>query len=690
MAGRNQHHIPQSVLKGFARDPNEDLPRVWHYRRGAPVVPKLTADVAAQRDFYSKPSQSGDPTLDDKITEYERVRFTPLLDRLRSVPSGGAIDHDDAAEYLGHLVPRGDHMRRMFTDTMERFLGGAATFMADPSRIAQHLGLEDLEPGGEALAQLRKRIASSGISPFLALGQIPPELVERLAFALIREFGPVAFGRASAAAVSEFQEMSRDVKARVREAHADALERVGAGHRMPRLEGFVFTIAETHAELLLPDCVAVAFDNACVASPFVMSKRENVALIFAPLSPKRALVGRARPDIAIPDDAHLAEKLASCSHMLFIAASDHFRELHARLGAVSDAEVDRIASNVFQQPVELLPAAAPLEAQARNFELTTPADFTEDEKAELGRLVADVASDVHSVMALECLENATVMDSGTLDDCGLYLVDHGAMDGHIRAGKLKLRVLLPRAVGETLVRDSSPDDYLLSLQVLVAALTKAAAASRLDHLSEDYFREAGTESHAALHYRGVGHSLPTYLALRALRATGDDPRLYAQMDASAMAALTQADGRIETLKDAFEQHPDADEFMRGAGECVTMVTCAAASIAGRLGGDLDAFPLFRQGLRDRGLLSWFRRFARDLEKFWEEPRSVRGPRSWGIHSERLLMSWAVATWATEGGRFTLWLPPPLFVQALRAGLQEVAARMEEMEMAADPKRAAAS
>jgi len=687
VAGRNQHHIPQSVLKGFARDPNEKLERVWHYRRGAPVAPKLTTDVAAQHDFYSKPSQAGEKTLDDKITEYERVRFTPLLWRLRSVPAGGNVEHDDAAEYLGHLLPRSDHMRRMFSETMQRFLGGATEFMSDPSRVAQHLGLEDMEAGGEALAQLRKRIAKSGVAPILALGQIPTELVERLAFALVREFGPVAFERASAAAVREFQEMSLDVKSRVKEAHADALERVGAGHRMPRLEAFTFTIEETQSELLLPDCVAVGFDHAGRASPFVMVKREDLALIIAPLSPHRALVGRVGPEVAIPDDAVLAEKLASCSHMFFIAASDHFRDLHGRLGAVSDPEVDRIAGTAFARKTELLPAREPLAAQARSFELTTPADFTEEEKAALGDLISDVASDVHSVMAIECLENVTVMDTGTLDDCGLYLVDHGGMSARIQDGKLRLRLFVPRAAAEALARDSSPEDYTLALQVLVSALTKSAAASRLDHLSDEYFRNAGTDSHPALHYRGVGHSLPTYLALRALRVIGDDPRLFTQMDGCAAAALTQADARIEELKAAFEAKPDADTFMYAAGECVTMVTCAAAAAAGRLGGDLDAFPLFQQGLRDRGLLSWFRRFARDLENFWDEPRSVRSPRSWGIHSERLLMSWAVATWATEGGCYTLWLPPPLFVQALKAALQEVAARMEEMESAADQERA---
>ena len=677
MAGRNQHHIPQSVLKGFARDPNENPQRVWEYRRGAPVAPRPTHEVAAQRDFYSKPAPAGEASLDDRITTYEGERFAPLLKRLRSVQAPGPVEHDDAAEYIGHLIPRGDHMRRFFGETMARFLGDAHSFIGDPDKIRAHLGFDDLEPEGVALEEIRKLIVKTGAAQLLVLAEIPEKPVERLGFAVLREYAEPALSHASAKAAKEFAEMSIDVKGRVRQAHTDALERIGEAHRMKGLEDFVFSIEETTAELLLPDCVAVALDESGLASPFTMLKRAETAMILAPMAPHRVLVGRRDPNALIPDDADLAPKLAACAHMFFVAASDNFRDLHEKLGSVSETELSRIIDGVFERPRKLLPSEQQASAEARPFTLTTPSGFTDVETNELGQFIADVAGDVHATMALGCLERVTIQEGGALNDSGLYLVDQGAMDGELVEGRLRLWIYLPRALGETLVRDSADTDFRLSLLVLISALTRVAAASQLDALSPEYFRDLGTDTNAAMHHRGMVWALPAYAALAALRVANEEPRFDELMDEAAANALAKADQHMAAGKATFTTDGNADAFARVAGECVMMTTNASAAVAGRGAGSLAAFPKFAAALMERALTNWFARFSRDLAAFWDEPRSVANPRAWGLHSERLMMRWGVMTWAVEGNRFMIRVFPEAFVEAADKAMKGLASQLDQ-------------
>lgn len=670
MPGRSQHHIPQSVLKGFARDPSEDPKRVWHYLRGAPVAAKATTEVAAQRDFYSKP-ETGAVTLDDVITKYEEDVFTPLLLRLRDRAPGEVVPHGEAAEYLGHLIPRGDHMRRVFTETMGRFLNDAEGFIGDPEKLGSHLGFDNLEPGGEVLKQMRRMMEDPRFAPFIKLMQIPPQLIERLGFALLREFAAPLLNDASSKAAAEFALMSIDVKGRVREAHTDALVRIGPGHPMQRLEQYTFTIEATEGEMLLPDCVAVGLNDEGDASPFAMMKREEAKILVAPLSPHRLLVGRVTPGLALPSDVELVEKLAACSHMFFVAASDSFRALHERLGEVSEVEVSRIVDGVFDRPIELLAAGAPADpTKTRSYQLETPEGFTENEIANLGATITDLARDLHAIMPLDCLAGFTVAELGHLEDCGKYILDPGAFHG-VNDGELKLWAILPRAAGETLVREAREADYRLAYLTATTALVRVGAASELDRLSDNYFRRE-----ACMHYRGMAAALPAYPAVHRVRSLIFESPLLDQIDAAAVDALVTADAEIELAKGAFRKTSDDGPFSRSAVQCVLRVATAASVVAGIGEGDLMKFPRFQQALQERGLLHWFARYARDLGRFWQEPRSVLDPGGWGIHSERLYLNWGIVSWYVAPGRVRFILPEAQIVAKITEGLKQVATKLK--------------
>lgn len=70
MVGRKQHFIPRHFLKEFVVQDVSDT--LWMYRRGLDNLVSVSRDdVAAMRDFYSKPGNTEAATLDDLITEYE-------------------------------------------------------------------------------------------------------------------------------------------------------------------------------------------------------------------------------------------------------------------------------------------------------------------------------------------------------------------------------------------------------------------------------------------------------------------------------------------------------------------------------------------------------------------------------------------------------------------------------------------
>lgn len=111
MSGRKQHFIPQHFQQPFAIEGSKG--KIWLYRKGKPdPIPASIGDTAAQRDFYSTPSENDLPTLDDLITEYEQ-KLHKTVDELRSLSAGDIIEPVVIAEVVTHLAIRSSYMRGM-------------------------------------------------------------------------------------------------------------------------------------------------------------------------------------------------------------------------------------------------------------------------------------------------------------------------------------------------------------------------------------------------------------------------------------------------------------------------------------------------------------------------------------------------------------------------------------------------
>src|SRR6185312_12605251 len=100
MSGRNQHFIPQSLLRGFGvKRGKKTYVVAYTFDRGVFAPP--TDGIGAEGNFYSELDvDGGTETLDDKITDYEQ-RIPAVLEQLRQLSD--EADAALAAELVTHL-----------------------------------------------------------------------------------------------------------------------------------------------------------------------------------------------------------------------------------------------------------------------------------------------------------------------------------------------------------------------------------------------------------------------------------------------------------------------------------------------------------------------------------------------------------------------------------------------------------
>lgn len=112
MSGKKQHFIPKHFLKEFVVPDGND--KLWMFRReSAKPVAVFISNAAAIRYFYSKPTNSNIPSLDDLITKYEnQLKF--YVEDVRAIHRGEIIPPQLISEIAAHLMIRSAHIRDIF------------------------------------------------------------------------------------------------------------------------------------------------------------------------------------------------------------------------------------------------------------------------------------------------------------------------------------------------------------------------------------------------------------------------------------------------------------------------------------------------------------------------------------------------------------------------------------------------
>lgn len=311
MAGRKQHYIPQSVLRGFGTPRSGKKVQVVVYDGTRGIFPAATDGVAAERYFYSELDVEGDePTLDDRITDHEG-QMAEVVQGLREA-SHVQVGAREAAELVTHLSVRNAHLRASFRSATEGLVGQAEALFTDRGRSRAAFGLDEVSPKGIAAEELNKMWAKLG----------PQAEARGISKELIFEMMKVQFE----SNFSEISGMASQVLGKMKEGLGDAAE---AGHlralnqslapeaRIEVLQKLCWTVeCAPEQGAVLPDCVVVA-ETSEGPAPLMYCKSDDVLGVYMPLSHDRILLGSKGSIGALPD--MINDVSASCSWDFFVA-----------------------------------------------------------------------------------------------------------------------------------------------------------------------------------------------------------------------------------------------------------------------------------------------------------------------------------------------------------------------------------
>jgi hypothetical protein len=690
MSGKKQHHIPQSLQRGFLFDLKAE--KTYVHRRSGGHFPASIRDVLAQRYFYSRLSSDGSKTLDDMITEYEN-RLGGLLIKLRAIQIDDRVDADIAAEVIAHLTPRSANMRRIFGSGMEQLMTGAAEAFADEDRVATMLGLVEPAPSpiwNEHAARMLEK--EPYLKTQLDVLPIPKVVLDRAIFMAVKEHFVGSLDTKSLIAEA-FTALLGGLHNVVREGHNKALgEGLIAESHKTSLEALEWHVRAAPPEgAVLPDCVALGVDEAGgIFLPYMMTKTMTVSAVVMPLTSEQLLVG-VRPGHTAPDLTNFNQDAAACSDELFITASAApiFADLGATMGARWIGEIDVVIQGALKDVFPSKnrsgegrggpPPLPPLSYQMSFTGLGTAeevAPISEKTQRLVGKLrpLFDLdrldgitfAADFRSALAdLERGFDINTTPEGTPD----YIAQGVSTALVVRDSTTKVRIVLNAAYGLSLVGEE-PEDAEVALHLLVAGLAQASTLSQIDEALPGFLMEpVMTNDHDGILHCAVRKALRAYRYARDSAKFGADDLVEQEFSKYLIRSFDAAYTNITKAKEEHATNENFPRLFEVAMEAASDILISAARIVGhRHGMGKMEFPALETdvgaAMASRQLTSWIKVFSQDLQRFWQKEIWLRGDfYALNIHAERVLWASGIILWRDPNAQATMIMvvptqPPP--------------------------------
>jgi len=414
MAGKVQHEIPQLYQRGFLIPRTGNAERIWVFRVDK-VFPSNIDRSGAESYFYSELPKAGERTLDDDITDYEDERLTDLVSTLRAHRPGDIVDGDTAAEVIAHLTTRNAHIRGTFKSGLETMAAGAQEVFTDEDNVRRMAGID-----GPMIPDRFRELITNVIDklPIPNREQIPTQLLEMLIFAFAREGFSSIFENQIPQLRAQLAMMAKVAPSMIRDSHNKALaESLVPDGRAQDLSGFTWRIEESPVDLILPDCVAVAFGDDG-AEPLMMAGSGKKDVIVLPLTTRTALVG-GRHGVAETNLSAFNATAAVCSHAYFLASSraPELEILATQIGAYGAQMMESVVQSSFDKLLradERLAGAEPIPTLAAPaggpITLTIQGAFEADDLPKIIDAVKEVLAQAAWTMGFERLDGITIAD----------------------------------------------------------------------------------------------------------------------------------------------------------------------------------------------------------------------------------------------------------------------------------------
>lgn len=662
MTGRKQHFIPQALQRGFGVAKGKKT-QVYVFKKGQEPYYSSTEGVAAQRDFYSGPSD--EQSLDDKITTYESTVLAPAVAALREAPAG-PIDSHVAAAVVVHLSIRSAFVRGSFsaatTEMLEHFTGA----MRSNETVRALLEIDSLK----SESMLVKLIEEDILSRFGAIPEIGRSALAKIVHFRAREKFPQVLPGLSAMILKQLGTLVEKIPEMISGGHSKALgTNLEPSRRVAHLKAMSWKIvaAEPPIHFVLPDCLAVGskMSDFEEMEPYSLLSDEELVGVVMPVSSSKVLVGCfGNPEL---DAASLNRSFAQCSLEFFISsqADAQTAESAQLIGDTVSRYVDRLVEEqaftapdrndsddespetdgMAQEPIKVpvkfepsgrksgqakaavrnLMSARELQVGLRTVEAIVVADDIARSLRQRGVALNDYAAQVVRQGTCHAIETADGVS------CQLFVTTEAVnrvAKGHplARTAAALIRHQAGRATYYATVIAQISREKLQRQRPLLEAV-----GMRIAHLfSSHYFGGR---------FSGMGNILDEEFA-----ATDG---VYRQT----------LDGCVQGISSArlhFIEHRDVDAALGRALGYIEQLLCATANACATTGGKVGRWKASKsiEALQAVGLGDWFELFALDLKRFFDSRERLAGDSNLvllGSHIERVAWSFGIvlATSAPE-------------------------------------------
>lgn len=640
MAGRKQHFIPQHFLKSFVINDGND--KLWMYRRGLhKPVPVGRADAAATRDFYSKPSADGAPTLDDMITEYEnRLRF--LVDELRDADFDTKLDPRVIGEVVAHLSMRAAYFRELVELGALEMSAAIDTLIHNPADLLSGMKLLRHRVPSKFEALATEQLEKHGLH---LLTNISTKAIVRLLYHAAREDFDILHAKAidqfstwTNTFAQNFTNLGQSVHTRILQ------DQLVPSARKEQLEALSWQVIEcTGHNAPIADCVAIAEDENGWG-PYILSSPQSTICVILPLSPSKLAVGSTQQNWHKKEQTYTQNAILGCFSFYL---SDQFKDATSNelgaLGQITRDIISNLTSSAVRESIEQFVGDTDggrgdhsiiIESEKASTDISFSVslkDFADQPFAQkVGNAVQEVVvafASVHPVHGLDGVTFAVDYQTTILEldrgegikqasDKSVGTNPNGvAMPLMVRRdGKTKTHLVLKAYLAEDLISDVTENK-----DAAVTLLLNCLGTVAFNYLVTEKFPKAVLSPHADQYEGWLAQYndalLANYYSITTTAATSEMADFYSEL------AIDKLEMMITTTSEAnmvYEGNGDHTQLFECCAQAMSSflaaITRVCAAQATFIGPKNPNTPLGVR-LAQLGLTKWANLFESDLSSF---------------------------------------------------------------------------
>ena len=681
MAGKKQHFIPQHFQKPFVIPGSHD--RLWVFRRGQSSGFTVARKKAAAKEyFYSKPSPDGAPTLDDLVTEYE-YDLHKIVDRIRELEIGSAVDSREIAQVIAHLAVRSSHLR----ETMGEVVGAATDATQRLLRVELGDSLTNLprnHPPKGIYQPISEELKKAGL---LNLTPVTEVTIITLLYALIRERSQELLSGASSQLTEILKQLSTQAPKIIQRAQTSVLqEALAPEERIARLSQLTWHVVPAHGDsVILPDCTSIAFDGR-EWRPLVFVGSSELKAVALPLAPDRLVVGKSESTQAV-DVSQFNRHAAQASYSFFLSnyTSEALEQFAAVLGGTVRTSIKKMMDSAISEAVQGFWNNEPEEDEAAerhyaskrawggavpegglNYSVTFEGfgdeTFAKSVAERVNSIVAAFSKQlpVSSIdgftfaedysKALNSLERGFATSKEITPTETKERVGVGMPLSIVSDGKIKTRVVLRSSIAADLVSDNE-EAVREACGVIFHMLARGALTELMANKFPRQILKPVRDTYEAFLYGYTSGVFEAYFCASLSIWSERQVKGYEEM---ALSALRDAFVRIPDERRTYSHHGDLNQFFNAAAFQVTDVLTSLARVFGAYkarGQAMAEDSGIMEFLAERDLDRWVNLFREDLEGFdkelegWTDFTEIFFVHR---HFERLIAHFGIVPDRTEG------------------------------------------